>query len=402
MLIRGVKNTFWFGGECVEDCAIIDWLTFSHRFYGVEDAMALLGLAGASGWREESGSRMHYEFRRILQHITIHYTNNSKKFMSGCCVEMSGQGCREFETYSRVTWQNLISFLYSESRLTCRSAVEVEDLPGVQQIIDVDLDRRRCQVSRFDLAFDDHSGLIDIDCMADQARRLEYTAFKRKLQIVADSDIADPDHVGVSVNHGARSSDVFIRFYDKRVERGRFDLPHWIRGEIQLRHDAAQGALELLYDTGFNIGFVYSSILNRYLQYRDRTGDSNRARWPVSDWWSNFVGSVAGVSIISRKDVEYNKSRMDRYAYDQNHNHTLCEIGIDGLGEYLLKLRHGEDMPDKYLKVAGSVGALEQVAALAVLSDREYIERLMSELQHTLDQLRKDDSPNFGFIDPAG
>lgn len=393
----------------MEDCAIIDWLTFSHRFFGVEEAAALLGLSGCS-FREEKGSRMHYEKRRIYQHIFIHYSDSSG-YMPGCCVEMSGQGCREFESFSIVSWKSLLSFLYNESRLTCRIDIDDEDqfiqsvkkyLPGVGKFIDADLDRRRCQVSRIDFAFDDYSGLIDIDVMSNQARRMEYTAVPHHVQIVADSDIADPDHVGVSVIHGAKSSDVYFRFYDKRVERQRYDLPHWIRGEIQLRHEAAQGAIEQLYESGFDVGKVYSGILNRYLQYRDPCADSNKARWSVSDWWNKFSGAVAGISVLSRKDVEYNKSRMDRYAYDQNHNHTLCEIGIDGLGQYLLSLRHGDDMPEKYLRVAGSVGAADRVAELAALSDREYIERMISELQHTLDDIRKNDSPNFGWVDPAG
>ena len=51
----------------------------------------------------------------------------------------------------------------------------------------------------------------------------------------------DSDLWGVNIYHGKRGSPVSFRCYDKRIERKQYDIPHWIRFEMQLRAAASAG-----------------------------------------------------------------------------------------------------------------------------------------------------------------
>lgn len=314
---------------------LIDWLTFSCKDISPEDCMKILGLEKVS-WRSEFGSKLRYEKRFVFQHIQIHYTDSKeKKFNEGLCCEISGQGCREFESFSSVSWEYLI-----------------------YQIRSLD----QYNFSRLDLAYDDFSGVLPLDQIVYQAQNFYFTSRSSHLDIMASADNLDSDCIGYSVVHGKRCSNVLIRIYDKRVERKRWDLPHWVRCECQLRSDAALNSIGHCFDSSeIEIGAILAGIVRRYVQYRVPSADSNKSRWTLSPWYEDFCGAVASVSCYTSHNVEYNKHRMDAYAYDQNHNHTLCEIACDGVASYFRRLFSFSDpMPEKYMAVASDVHLLRR------------------------------------------
>ena len=88
---------------------IIDWLTFSSKLFNENSIIKFLGMSGIT-WKHEFGSKLRYQKRMIFQHIQIHYTDSvsENKYNPGICVEMSGQGCREFESFSNIDWSVLL------------------------------------------------------------------------------------------------------------------------------------------------------------------------------------------------------------------------------------------------------------------------------------------------------
>ena len=258
LLIRRVITPFQAVGgvSTMEDqrknCIIIDWLTFSHKLLTADEVIEVLGLTGEN-WVEESGSNYRYEKRKCFLHMTVHYTEkNHSGFVPGVCVEMSGQGCREFEEFSEISWSDLLGWIHEESKNPIKIAkpgsIPVDMVLGVDvlaydHVADNDIHTVKiAQISRLDLAYDDFEGKLDINMMAAETRAFNYTTILKRHKIIEDSETADPDHVGLSVCFGSKSSNVYFRFYDKRVERERWDLDHWVRGEIQLRSAAAVGA----------------------------------------------------------------------------------------------------------------------------------------------------------------
>lgn len=325
------------------NCIIIDWLTFSCFGYGFDDLKKILGLE-CRDWRFEKGSRLQYAGRWVSGHISIHVSRDIPDDFqaivngrnSGACVEMSGQGCREFESFGRGDWGFLMFWLW-------------------QSMNDP---YQKFNITRLDLAYDDFSGVLDIAQIARQAWNMDFTSRLPRCSVISDMSKQCEDVRGISVTHGSKSSNVFFRVYDKRVERGRFDLGHWVRWEIQFRDVAARGALQYCFsslDENAGLGTFFGGLVKQYVQYRDRSEDTNKRRWALSAWYVDFIGAVDAISVWSKKDVEYNKSRMEKYAYQQNHNHTLTLLQADGIVKYLHQLfdaaHDGKDLPQKYKDV---------------------------------------------------
>ena len=210
------------------------------------------------------------------------------------------------------------------------------------------LSERGCNVTRLDLAFDDFTGLIDIRQMADQAEQHHYTARSQRRTITLDCPDGDLDHDGISVCHGSRSSRIFIRCYDKRCERGRYELPHWIRLEIQFRAEDAQGVSRALLSD--SIGHVFSGVLANYLTYRDEVpSDSNRRRWPISEWWDALLRGIDPISVHTKKDVVYNLSKLNDYVFGQCRNACKTAVAIYGMYGFAEKLTENKKpLPAKY------------------------------------------------------
>ena len=220
-----------------KNCVIIDWLTFSHKLLTVDEIIEILGLSGES-WVVEEHSKLRYAMRKTFLHITVHYTPVTHQAGSVCdfvpatiynpgvCVEMSGQGCREFEEFSKISWSDLLTWIHDESQNTCKVAMPAVGLPYPDVIMKVDAPRnvKVSQISRLDIAYDDFEEKLNIQQLAAETRAYNYTSLLSKHKIIEDAETADPDHVGLSVCFGSKSSNVYFRFYDKRAERAAYDI----------------------------------------------------------------------------------------------------------------------------------------------------------------------------------
>lgn len=285
---------------------LYDWVTVSIPCLEPSELLDWCGLQGLS-WDVQDGSKLHYAQRMSCDGITVHYSPpEDSRHNVGCCLEMSGCGCRRFESSASISIGDLLEW-----------AVECG-----------------YKVTRLDIALDDFCGLIDLRTMAGQARRFEYTAQCRKVRIMEECDSGEPEHLAISVCHGSKSSEIYVRCYDKRAERNAWDeLPHWVRLEVQLRGSNCIGWLL----NPASVGEKLRGVLANYLQYRDPAPDSNKARWPISRWWSRLLQAASAIRINTPCDTEYNRDRLNAHVYDRNHNAIATAILSDGLPAFLHK-----------------------------------------------------------------
>ena len=73
---------------------LIDWLSFTSKIHSPESIIDMLGLTGCKFTL--TYGMQGYQDRLIFDGISIHYNSCRNE---GVWVEMSGQGCRAFETY---------------------------------------------------------------------------------------------------------------------------------------------------------------------------------------------------------------------------------------------------------------------------------------------------------------
>lgn len=300
-----------------ENVILIDWLTFTSKVDSIATLQDTLGLSHVA-WTDFPGrGRYGYRDRMEFGHINILY--NGRDDMGLCC-EMSGQGCRCFEDHSTLSlkWQSLFD-----------------------QILSMDW-----HITRLDVAFDDHTGVLDISKVFDDTKNGAYISRLRcfKLELSGKSDT---DVLGQSVTFGSRASNILIRIYDKAAERGYSDR-HWVRVELQLRDDRAYQFLDVV--QSLNIGETFAGVILNYLRFVQPADDSNKSRWEMADYWADLVGDVAKIRLYVTPGGEYNEENLSNYVFSVSGNATACYIDMYGVEAFLDGLRKRSCKPnEKYI-----------------------------------------------------
>ena len=100
-----------------------------------------------------------------------------------------------------------------------------------------------------------------------------------------------------------------VRFYDKYLERTSkgYELEEgiicWNRTELQLRDERAKTAAIMIANESFNTGQMIAGILKNYLNFvnpkklKDGSIDKNKSRWPISDFWTSFLGDIEPIKL---------------------------------------------------------------------------------------------------------
>lgn len=287
---------------------LIDWLTFTAHGETVEYIKYLLGLDDPSiPWEDIEKFRNGYPMQCYWNGVTISYGADDEKYYKdpnkarhdmGICVNLSGTGCRAFESYGHGDWFRLLSYLFRNT----------------DHIAETQLIHKRYNITRLDLAYDDHIGILDI-YRIEQDTRDRYYSSKAKYAEITWSDDQNDDIRGLTVQIGSDKSDVKVRIYDKAAERGYKDR-HWIRVEMQLRSDRAKNACAQLVLTQ-HIGSTASGILRNYLLFRTPTDDTNKSRWPVADYWDKLILDMQRISLWVAPGEEYNISTTEHWFFKQ-------------------------------------------------------------------------------------
>lgn len=288
---------------------IYDWVSFSTRKHDPGEIMDLIGMRDCPWEILTSGNG--YTHRHYFGGVSISFCENDMSHVGGFyLLDMSGQGCRTFETYGNGDYEKLFRLVQAEQGK--------------------DHSLRDVRLTRLDVAFDDMIGMLDINEICDKTRRAEFVSRIQRYEAIYGSK-------GNSVNFGSKGSNVFIRIYDKAMERGYTDGLHWIRCELQLRKENACGYVDKLRD--HSISDLYSGVLKNYLSFRDEDRlDSNKRRWNETVWWSEFLDYARAISVAEKPGVIYNLDACEKYVLTQpvGSIKTLIRLhGADGFIEMI-------------------------------------------------------------------
>lgn len=283
---------------------LIDWLTFSSKIDDVHSVIELLGLTECD-FKACSG-RYYYGSGFRFGNINIYFDGLNDDM--GVCVEMSGQGCRDFETFGTGDWYSIF-WHYMQNR------------PQVN-------------ISRLDVAYDDFDKLLDLDRIIADTFNDNYVSRNKHWNVQKGSR-------GATVEHGDRGGSMYIRIYDKRAERKREDLEYWARCELQMRDQLPGNFVEALINEEEPIEKLYFEVLNNYLRYVEPSDtDSNKRRWPVADHWQQFIQTAVKRSIFVAPGVDYNMLGLHKYVFNQAGNAIKTYIDIQGVDSFFEQLEH--------------------------------------------------------------
>ena len=296
-----------------ENLILFDWLTFTSHCDSPETIMQLLGLQQVP-WQKMEKGRNGYRQRYFFENISILYDGADNM---GVCVDMSGTGCRAYESYSTINWTELIDVLFFNSG--------------------------DYNVTRLDMAYDDHTGILDIDVLRDDTDDHMYVSRSKTWKVEYGSK-------GTTIYHGSPKSDMYIRIYDKAAERD-LENVHWIRVELQMRDEIAQGFIAGLMRNP--VGVHFRGVLHNYLRYVVDPGiDSNMSRWPIAKYWSDLLEGVGQIRCWSDPGVEYNEFHLSNFIINQAGNALDCYLRIFGVEDLIRELgQRSIKMSPKYQRL---------------------------------------------------
>lgn len=324
------------------DKIIIDWLSITSKRLSVKEMKEILGLENAP-W--EQGRGYHgYQTRYWYDSISIHCDGSGDM---GIWLEMSGQGCRAFESYS--------------------NKKAIYDTKMYEPLFKLVVDNpKEFNITRLDIAFDEFSGILDGKRVFDDTVNQKYKSKAEYWSATTSSD-------GLSLNIGSPRSKVLIRIYDKKAERLakitdrdqreriEEDIPHWMRVELQLRDDRALEFIKTMAGCGkcsiapMPIGAVYTGVLANYLVYGysvPAKGNSGKFVWHTFPYWENVLAGAEAISIYSQPGTEYNLARCENYVFNMAGNAVDAVIKVKGVEGFLegLGKRHIKPNP-KYIQM---------------------------------------------------
>lgn len=282
----------------------IDYVTFVWDTKTVSEAIHALGLS-ASTWTTKAG---HYPYAHIQRagNISIAYDNYDER---GVFVTLTSQGCREFENNSSIGWTDLFGIIRGgEGHMT-----------------------------RLDIAFDDRTGLLDMQQMKHDRNAANYRSL---LSYTAEHRSHKENIMGMSLYFGAKGSNTNIRIYDKDAEQGGLGT-HWIRVELQLRDAYADTVVK----SGLSIPCIFSSVLKKYLVFlQPNPTDSNKCRWPVAPYWNTLLEGAQTLTLPCHKDT-----RSDGQSRITNLQNVLRSFARDNgwvsTADIVCKTAHNDGYP---------------------------------------------------------
>lgn len=247
---------------------LVDWLTFSTRKYQLPEDVISDVLKLDVGLFEAGFGMMFYQKSLQFDGISVFYEpiQRANSFDMGICVSMSGSGCRAFERYSESDFVSLFKVLSEDDTSVC---------------------------SRVDLACDDHSGLLDLDLIA------QYVSDGRVRSRLSKYSIISSFEGGLNAKTiylGSEKSAYRCRIYDKAKENGCPEGEIWNRFEIVLRDHYSDSFIDFI--QSMDLGLFISSFLKSKIDFIE-LDDSNISRCSLALWWTDFIDHFVGVEFSS-------------------------------------------------------------------------------------------------------
>jgi len=264
----GVENT------CKNSLiGVIDWLSVTFlQFKKWEEVAEIIGIEKEFFLVEERGFN-GYRKTAVFGNIKILFEGANENM--GIHLNISGQGCREYEQYFNcaLDWSKTFQeFMFHQINIT-----------------------------RLDVAIDDYKKYFTLKKIMGCVSKGHLTSrFKSGINF-QEYLLQDGSTLGQTIYFG--TSDVKFRFYDKLKERKSRnavfleDCKFWQRYEIQLRGDRAFNACMILSRNEMKLGEFVLGVFKNYINFKIPSEDTNKARWDNAKWWDKFLQDVEKIPL---------------------------------------------------------------------------------------------------------
>lgn len=245
---------------------IFDWFSFTLKNMSVEEVISDV-LQVPLVLFEDTNGRNGYKDGFSYGGLYVYY--NGRPDM-GVLVQVSGDGCRLLESMQNFTWKFWLKVLFTlEAHFT-----------------------------RLDIAIDEYEDYLNLDRIWDYCSKCNVVSPFKSVRNLEERSIADFDKITRTINFGDRSSRVYIRIYDKALQKGIDSV--WNRLEIEFKQERCQQVLLYYLNNDVDLGFLAFGCLNTYLRFVD-DDDTNRSRKNNAIWWDDFLLHTKKIKLTVKK-----------------------------------------------------------------------------------------------------
>src|SRR5699024_8876425 len=285
---RGVQRN----EECEKPLvAMIDYLRVSFKTHNVDLIIEnVLHLKKEYMEHKESGF-YGYIGTYQLDNIKVFYSHDIDE--RGTLIELSGTGCRQFETFlktRKVTWYDFLR--------------ECKESGG--------------KFPRLDISIDDKKTYFEIPMLFDKIRNGEAISRFKKTNYNGSLSMEDGEQGGTTLYFGSnKHSAVYLCFYKKNYENvEKYNKPveeygDWNRYELRFKNDRANAVVTELISSESMLP-IAKGIIKNYLRFveKDESVKPNRSVWKTSHFWEVVLGDVEKLPIYTKPQEDfYEKSR---------------------------------------------------------------------------------------------
>jgi Replication initiation factor len=153
--------------------------------------------------------------------------------------------------------------------------------------------------TRLDLCVDDLSGTLSEKRLSKAFNSNNYRSRSQNFQYIRS---ATKDYTGFTFYVGSRSSESFLRIYDKAFES---DLDfQCTRVEAELKGNQANTQVKLLLQVpSCHWNELFIGIIRSIVDFVDISFDTNKSRCPLLSWWHKFCGDAMKFRLTVKKEI---------------------------------------------------------------------------------------------------
>lgn len=280
----------------------IDWLSFTVESNDLDSTLEEFGFTITDFYECAKGAN-GYKKMLILQGSKLRVLFDGAENM-GIHFDCSGSAVPDLVQYFKESLMDWTPF----------NAMALDmDIAVVQELLSRILSAGH--ITRLDLAIDNIQDIYyrmqEIDDIWKSGRCIKhFRTFKRTVECDSAGTA-----LGDTIYFGSRSSDLFIRIYDKRLEHNRRfpDNPvehEWVRWELELKDNRANNAARLLVQK-CSVGSVAVGILSNVFRVIV-LDNSNKSRCSTDIKWERFVDGIEALRLYTPKPE---KTLEDKYRW---------------------------------------------------------------------------------------
>lgn len=172
--------------------------------------------------------------------------------------------------------------------------------------------------TRFDIAIDDFTGNFSVRQLYDKLIKGECTSKFKSWRPDGNFDF-NGGNKGLTLYFGSPTSRLVCCIYEKNKE-SEVDMFSWNRIELRFKKERADELIAMFvnqtYEDFKTLGVIVAGVLKNYIQFRDKSiSDSNKRRWNISKFWSDFLAHAERLeltSAVGQPNIIKSKSWVDK------------------------------------------------------------------------------------------